>query len=135
MRKILTVGVFDYFHLGHLRLFKQCKEHADYLVVAVQDDDCILRYKPDAKMLYSLENRLEIINAISIVDRTITYHDVADIVRNVEYDVFAVGEDQTHEGFVRAQQWCREHGKDVVVLKRTPGISSRMIKSQIEALQ
>ena len=135
MRKILTVGVFDYFHLGHLRLFKQCKEHADYLVVAVQDDDCILRYKPDAKMLYSLESRLEIINAISIVDRTITYHDVADIVKNVEFDVFAVGEDQTHEGFVRAQQWCREHGKDVVVLKRTPGISSRMIKSQIEALQ
>lgn len=26
MNKILTFGVYDYFHLGHLRLFKQCKE-------------------------------------------------------------------------------------------------------------
>lgn len=25
MSKILTFGVYDYFHLGHLRLFKQCK--------------------------------------------------------------------------------------------------------------
>ena len=31
MKKILTFGVFDYFHLGHLRLFKQCKKYADYL--------------------------------------------------------------------------------------------------------
>ena len=30
MKKILTFGVFDFFHLGHLRLFKQCKEYADW---------------------------------------------------------------------------------------------------------
>ena len=37
MKKILTFGVYDYFHIGHLRLFKQCKQYADYLIVAVQD--------------------------------------------------------------------------------------------------
>lgn len=42
MRKILTLGVYDYFHIGHLRLFKQCKEHADYLIVAVQNGEYIL---------------------------------------------------------------------------------------------
>ena len=26
MNKILTFGVFDYFHIGHLRLFEQCKK-------------------------------------------------------------------------------------------------------------
>lgn len=49
MKKILTVGVYDYFHLGHLRLFKNAKKLGDYLIVAVQDGDYILRYKPDAK--------------------------------------------------------------------------------------
>ena len=48
MSKILTFGVYDYFHLGHLRLFKQCKEYGDYLIVAVQDSKYILKYKPDA---------------------------------------------------------------------------------------
>ena len=55
MAKILTFGVYDYFHIGHLRLFKQCKEHADFLVVAVQDGDYILKFKPDAHILYSTE--------------------------------------------------------------------------------
>ena len=48
MSKILTFGVYDYFHLGHLRLFKQCKNYGDYLIVAVQDGDYIKKYKPDA---------------------------------------------------------------------------------------
>ena len=33
MKKILTFGVFDYFHLGHLRLFKQCKEWRIYFEI------------------------------------------------------------------------------------------------------
>lgn len=55
MSKILTFGVYDYFHLGHLRLFKQCKQYGDYLIVAIQNSDYILKYKPDAKIMYSNE--------------------------------------------------------------------------------
>ena len=34
MNKIVTFGVYDYFHLGHLRLFEQAKKYGDYLIVA-----------------------------------------------------------------------------------------------------
>lgn len=37
MKKVVTFGVYDYFHLGHLRLFKNARELGDYLIVAVQD--------------------------------------------------------------------------------------------------
>ena len=33
MVRVLTVGVYDYFHLGHLRLFENAREYGDYLVV------------------------------------------------------------------------------------------------------
>lgn len=46
MKKVITFGVYDYFHLGHLRLFENAKALGDYLVVAVQDEDYILKYKP-----------------------------------------------------------------------------------------
>ena len=73
MSKILTFGVFDYFHLGHLRLFKQCKEYADYLVVAVQDGEFIRKFKPEAKILYTTEERVEIIESLKTVDKVVVY--------------------------------------------------------------
>lgn len=132
MKKVLTVGVFDFFHLGHLRLFKNAKNCGDYLIVAVQDGDYILKYKPDADVLYTTEERMELVSALRTVDEVIVYRDVDEIVKSTDFDVFALGEDQTHQGFQNAVKWCSEHGKEVVRLKRTPGICSRDIKSQIK---
>ena len=131
MKKVLTVGVYDYFHLGHLRLFKQAREHGDYLIVAVQDGDYILKYKPEAKVLYTTEQRQELIGALKIVDEVTSYTDVDEKVKEVDFDVFAVGEDQKHAGFMRAVEWCKAHGKEVVRLQRTPGICSSEIKETL----
>ena len=131
MKKVLTVGVYDYFHLGHLRLFKQAKEHGDYLIVAVQDGDYILKYKPDAKVLYSTEQRMELIGGLKIVDEVTSYTDVDKRVQELDFDVFAVGEDQKHDGFMRAIEWCEANGREVVRLKRTPGICSSEIKENL----
>lgn len=135
MKKVITVGVFDYFHLGHLRLFENAKRLGDYLIVAVQDGDCILKTKPDAKVLYTTDQRIEIVKALRVVDEVITYQDVDTTLPKVDFDVFAIGGDQTHAGFKRAIKWCEEHGKEVVRLPRTPGICSSDIKSQLETLK
>lgn len=131
MKKVLTVGVFDYFHLGHLRLFKNAKKLGDYLIVAVQDEDYILKTKPNAKIMYSLEERKELVGALNVVDEVVVYQDVDQIVKDVDFDIFAIGEDQNHEGFVRAEKWCRDNGKSVVRMKRTQGICSSQIKNNI----
>ena len=132
MKKVLTFGVFDYFHLGHLRLFKQCKEHGDYLIVAIQDGDYILKYKPDAQILYSTAERLEMVSALKIVDEAIVYNSVCvEELEKIEFDVLALGEDHRGGRFDEVEKWCNEHGKEVVRLKRTPGICSSDIKSKI----
>lgn len=132
MVKVLTVGVYDYYHLGHLRLFERCRKLGDYLIVAVQESEHVLKYKPQANLLYSTEERMEIIGSIRVVDEVITYTDVDEIVKKVQFDVFAVGEDQTHDGFKRAVEWCEKNGIKVVRLKRTQGISSSSIKTRLE---
>ena len=129
MSKILTFGVYDYFHIGHLRLFKQCKEHADYLIVAVQNGEYILKYKPDAKVLYSTEERVEILEALRIVDEVIVYDSVSpETLEKIDFDILALGEDHVGERFDRVEEWCNNNGKKVVRLKRTPGICSSAIK-------
>ena len=58
MTKILTFGVYDYFHLGHLRLFKQCKNFADYLIVAVQDGEYYVSWMRLLCMIQFVRKRL-----------------------------------------------------------------------------
>ena len=133
MTKILTFGVFDYFHLGHLRLFKQCKEHADYLVVAVQNEEFIKKYKPEANVLYSTDERVEILEALRIVDKVVRFNSVGvESLEQIDFDILALGEDHKGERFDISTKWCEEHGKKVVRLKRTPGISSSQIKSGLQ---
>ena len=132
MKKVLTVGVFDFFHMGHLNLFERARAQGDYLIVAVQDGDYILKYKPDADIMYSTEERKRLVGALRCVDEVITYQDVDRTVTEVPFDVFVLGGDQCHEGFQRAVKWCMEHGKEVVRLSRTEGICSSEIKAAVE---
>ena len=131
MKKVVTFGVYDYFHLGHLRLFKNAKNLGDWLIVAVQDGDYILKTKPDAKVMYTTEQRKELVSALRVVDEVGSYTDVDVTIKTLDFDVFAVCEDQNHAGFQRAIEWCKENGKEVVRMKRTPGICSSEIKKSL----
>ena len=132
MTKILTFGVYDYFHLGHLRLFKQCKQYADFLVVAVQDGEYIKKFKPDAQVLYTTEERVEMLEALRIVDKVVVYQTVGvTALEQIDFDILALGEDHRGGRFEEVEKWCNEHCKKVVRLKRTPGIASSDIKKEL----
>ncbi|MEE3384197.1 MAG: adenylyltransferase/cytidyltransferase family protein [Prevotella sp.] len=134
MKRVFTVGVYDLLHIGHVELFRRAREIGDHLTVAVQSSDVVLKYKPESKLVYSTEERMYMVKSVRYVDRVVEYRDVDKIVEQVDFDVFAVGPDQCHEGFQRAMAWCREHGKEVVVLPRTEGISSSWLKERIHSM-
>ena len=132
MTKILTFGVFDYFHIGHLNLFKKCKEYGDYLVVGVQKSESAARLKPDEPVFYSTEERVEMIRALRVVDEVFSYDTLCPATMEIaDFDILALGEAHYGERFDVIQEWCRDHGKSVIRLKRTPGISSSAIKKDL----
>ncbi|MBQ9475959.1 MAG: adenylyltransferase/cytidyltransferase family protein [Bacteroidales bacterium] len=132
MKTILTFGVYDMLHIGHILLFEHIKEQFPgeecRLVVAVQDGDSILKYKPGTKMVYSTQERMYMVSAVRWVDEVITYNDVDEDIKKIEFDVLAKGPDQCHAGFQRAVEWCEQNGRQVVVIPRTEGISSTMLR-------
>jgi cytidyltransferase-like protein len=132
MTTVLTVGVYDMLHIGHILLFKHAKElfpgEECRLIVAVQDGDCILKYKPDTKMVYTTEERMFMVSAVRWVDEVVIYRDVDVDIQNIDFDVFAKGPDQLHAGFQRAVKWCEANGKEVIIIPRTEGISSTMLR-------
>lgn len=129
MKRVLTVGVFDLMHFGHMMLFKRAKEYGDELIVAVQDSAFINKFKPNSKVVYTTDQRLIMVHSIKYVDKVVVYDTVDQLIQNVEFDVFVKGPDQKHAGFEFAVQWCLDHDKEVIELPRTEGISSSMIRS------
>lgn len=132
-KKVLTVGVYDLLHRGHVELYRRAKGLGDHLIVAAQDGDFILKYKPTATIMNSTEDRKYLIASIRYVDEVITYTDVDKIVQEVDFDIFVTGPDQCHAGFQRAIHWCLEHGKEHVILTRTEGVSSSELKAKAAA--
>lgn len=131
MIKVITFGVFDLLHLGHILLFKKAKELGDYLIVAVQDDTVIKKYKPEVEIVCSTAHRVAMVKSIKYVDEVIVYKDVDKDIQTIAFDIFAKGPDQNHLGFQHAENWCVEHQKEIVVVPRTEGISSTILRDKM----
>ena len=132
MKTILTVGVFDLLHIGHILLFKHIKEYYPKedvrLVVAVQDSNYILKYKPTAKIVSTIEERMFMVSSVRWVDKVVTYQNIDKDIQDIPFDVFAKGQDQNHDGFIRAVNWCKENNREVIIIPRTEGISSTLLR-------
>lgn len=133
-KKVLTVGVYDLLHVGHVELFRKARAMGDRLIVAVQHSDVVEQFKPGAGPVCSTEERCYMVRAIRYVDAVEVYRNVADLVREIDFDILVVGPDQNHAGFQAAFAYCRSAGKAVVTLPRTEGISSTQLKTLIRHL-
>ena len=72
------------------------------------------------------------IEALRIVDKVVVYDSVSiETLENIDFDILALGEDHVGERFDKVVDWCNEHNKEVVRLKRTQGICSSDIKRNI----
>lgn len=128
---VLTVGVFDLLHFGHFELFRRARELAGpggSLTVAVQRDDFVTRYKPQAQLVYDFETRCKMVASLRDVDKVVPYEDIDRSITEIPFDVFVLGGDQVHSGFIRAVEWCRSNGRRVIRLPRTAGISSSKLR-------
>jgi len=66
-----VIGVFDLFHIGHLRLLQRSSKIFDKVVAAVHQDSVALRYKKKLPVI-PFEHRLEMVKGCKYVDEVIT---------------------------------------------------------------
>ena len=66
----LLMGVFDLFHVGHLRLIRRAKEQSSYLRVGVLSDELMVKFKNKSPVI-PLSERMEILAAIREVDEVV----------------------------------------------------------------
>ena len=127
MKKVITYGTFDLFHIGHLYILKRAKALGDYLIVAISSD--AFNAIKGKKAYYSDQERMEIVKAIRYVDEVILEESWDQKVRDVQehqVDVFVMGHDWEGK-FDFLKDYC-----EVVYLPRTEGISSTKIKEDLK---
>ena len=72
---VYTVGTFDLLHVGHLALLKYCESLGDVVAVGVASDKVVHSYKPNMPVI-PLDQRSEMLNALSCVDIVRPYHEL-----------------------------------------------------------
>jgi len=75
MRIGFACGMFDLFHAGHVLMLKECKEHCDYLIVALNKGENIsAEINPGKrKPFYTIEERKLIMESCRFVDEVVVY--------------------------------------------------------------
>ncbi len=89
-----TAGVYDLFHIGHVRLLKKAKSLCDKLIVGVSTDELVYQTKKK-KPVISFEERCEVVSSCRYVDLVVpqvetnkfAYHE------KLKYDLLFVGDD------------------------------------------
>lgn len=123
MKKVITFGTFDLFHIGHLQILKRAKALGDYLIVGVSTD-ALNFSKKQRNPICSEQHRMEIIQELKSVDE-VFYEDSLELKRqyiiDTKADVLVMGDDWKGR-FDEFNDIC-----EVIYLPRTPSISTTEI--------
>ena len=72
-----TAGVFDLFHIGHVKVLKKAKSLCDKLIVGVSTDSLVKKYK-NKKPIIPFNERVEVIKNNRCVDLVVSQKFKAD---------------------------------------------------------
>jgi glycerol-3-phosphate cytidylyltransferase len=133
---VYTVGTFDLLHVGHLALLEFCATLGDTVAVGVASDEVVKLYKPNIPVI-PLEQRIEMLLALSCVDIALPYHELAyiDVCKKVKADIFVIGEDWGRKPHNQGiEEFLKGQSKEVVQIKYNPKNSSTRIKQDVLSL-
>lgn len=128
-----TTGVYDMFHIGHLKLLNNAKSYCDKLVVGVTTDDLAL-YKGKTPII-PYEERAEIVRNIKCVDAVIPQQtmDKVEICKKIKADYLFVGDDwYKTDKWEKYEKELNKIGVEVIFFPYTKGISSTILRKEIE---
>lgn len=124
----IIAGSFDVIHPGYVDMFKESRQHCNYLVVALQDDPTTER-PSKCKPVLSYDDRKKILQSIRYIDEVIYYNtekELENILKNKEYNVRILGDD-----YVDKQATGQEYSEKIVYIKRDHGWSTTKYKNLI----
>ena len=98
-RIVFTNGCFDILHRGHIAYLNRAKALGDILIVGLNSDDSVRRLKGPERPINPLEDRGQILAALSCVDHIVPFdgNTPHELIRVIKPDIFVKGGDYSRE--------------------------------------
>ena len=131
---VMTNGVFDVLHAGHVAYLEEAKSLGDRLVVAVNDDDSVRRLKGDSRPVNELADRMAVLAGLAAVDWVVPFSEdtPARLIADVMPDVLVKGGDYRPEDIAGGSDVLASGG-EVRVLPFREGYSSTRIIDKLRS--
>ena len=131
MKKIITFGTFDVFHVGHVNILERAASLGDYLIVGVSSDE--LNYsKKQRYPIYSQEDRTKIISSLKFVNEVFIEESLEkklEYIKTYNADSLVMGDD-----WAGRFDWVKSDC-EVIYLPRTPSISTTEIIEVVKSIR
>ena len=132
-RVVFTNGSFDILHAGHVDYLGFAREQGDCLVVGVNSDASVRRYKDPRRPIVPESERAALLAALKAVDYVVIFDEdePRDLIAALQPDVLVKGEDWAH--YVSGRDVVEARGGKVVLAKMVPGKSTTDIIKKVLA--
>lgn len=103
---VFTNGTFDILHLGHVRYLQKSRAQGSLLVVGVNSDASVRRYKGPNRPINTQKDRLEVLAALECVDYVVLFGEDTplNLIKAIKPDVLVKGADWKKEDIVGASE-------------------------------
>lgn len=125
---VLTNGIFDIIHRGHIALLREAKKLGDVLIVAVNSDTSAQRFLSSRFPINVELDRAEIIASIDCVDKVIVFDETTpvNLIRDIKPDILVKGGNITIDQVVG-----HEFAGKTVLIPHIKGYSTQAILETI----
>ncbi len=127
-------GSFDLLHAGHLEILREAKKQGDCLIVSLNSDASIKRYKDESRPLIPLKYRLQMLSALSFVDYVTWFEedDPRKILSLIKPHVHVNGSEYGTECL--EAKTVHDNGGRIHIVELVPGLSTSQIIEKIKGL-
>lgn len=126
---VMTNGVFDILHYGHISYLTDAKKLGDRLIVAVNSDDSTQHLKGKERPINTLEARMFVLAALSMVDWVVPFYEDTPIrlIQEISPDFLVKGGDYQIQDIDGYREVYSKGGQVCIVNFRNDFSSSKII--------
>lgn len=132
-RIVFTNGCFDLLHLGHVDYLEKARNLGDRLVVGLNTDDSVARFKGPQRPIQDEQSRARVLAALQFVDLLVFFNDDTplNLISALVPNVLVKGSDYLAENIVGADV-VKKAGGEVKTIDFVPGYSTSRIVEKIK---